>query len=57
MGPLGVAPVVKKYHFGTVEIKLTLRIILVYLLPGKRTNSSPKNQWLENVFPIEIVPF
>ena len=22
-----------------------------------KTNMSPKNQWLEDVFPIEIVPF
>ena len=26
------------------------------VLPGK-TNMSPENQWLEDVFPIEIVPF
>ena len=23
----------------------------------QKTNMSPKNQWLEDVFPIEIVPF
>ena len=27
------------------------------LLPRKLYNLSPENQWMEDVFPIEIVPF
>ena len=29
----------------------------VDLVTPPKTNMSPKNQWLEGVFPIEIVPF
>ena len=30
---------------------------LICLLPARKTNISPENQWLEDVFPSEIVPF
>jgi len=30
--------------------------MIQHVLPGK-TNMPPENQWLEAVFPIEIVPF
>ena len=46
---------------------VVLKILLPdFLLPAKlkikiltprKTNMSPENQWLEDVFPIEIVPF
>ena len=31
----------------------------IFLTPytPRKTNMSPENQWLEDVFPIEIVPF
>jgi len=29
----------------------------VFLSTNRKTNMSPENQWLEDVFPIEIVPF
>ena len=29
----------------------------IYRASPRKTNMSPENQWLEDVFPIEIVPF
>ena len=39
---------------GDFGIGLLLMIVMI-ITPGK-TNMSPENQWLEDVFPIEIVP-
>ena len=31
--------------------------LLFFVVTPPKTNMSPENQWLENVFPTEIVPF
>ena len=38
-------------------VSLPLKISVPFLYPPWKTNMSPENQWLEDVFPIEIVPF
>ena len=50
-GPgLGCRGAPNALHPGTQEIRQGLNTPL-------KTNMSPENQWLEDVFPIEIVPF
>ena len=33
------------------------KVVVFLLFTPRKTNMSPENQWLEDVFPIEIVPF
>ena len=32
-------------------------LLVIFYFTPRKTNTSPENQWLEDVFPIELVPF
>ena len=47
----------KTSHGGVVMLWNPLPALMLYLFIPPKTNMSPENQWLEDVFPIKTVPF